>query len=361
MTVEIGAGWSVGPGWSIGSGSGGGGGGTVTWGSLTTWSPFATQFSVAYNGTNYVSMGANYYNYSTDAVTWTGPALISGAPANTYLDRIAYGNGIFVAAGVQGGGAGYTYFSYSTTGTSSWSTPALFSGQSFLVAGGGDNGKGLVFGGGKFVMVGTDNTGKGYYSTSTDGVTWTGLANFNGYSSTFSAGSVIYTGSQFVAVGNSGSGVPLYTKSTDGATWTTPAAMGSLTYPVQSISYGAGTYVAVLNDGTLNPNPYWYSTSTNLSSWTAAVSTGSLEPGQNTVTYGNGAWTSVGTVHPGSYDIPAYSTSADGVTWTTATQFTGASTGFSSQMYNAQYLGGKFITVGREIGGSFNNIIGIGT
>jgi hypothetical protein len=305
-------------------------------------------------------MGANYYNYSTDAVTWTGPTQISGAPANTYLDRIAYGNGIFVAAGNQGGGAGYTYVSKSTTGTSSWSTPALVDSNPFAVSGGGDSAKGLAFGNGKFVMVGT-GSGYGLFTTSTDGVTWTTPSQFNGYSSTFSAGSVIYTGSQFVAVGNSGSGLPLYTTSADGTTWTTPAAMGSLTYQVQSIAYGAGKYVATLYDGTFNPNPYWYSTSTNLSSWTAAVSTGLLKPGQNPVTYGNGAWTFVGTVHPGSYDIPAYSTSADGVTWTTATQFTGASTGFSSQMYNVQYLGGKFITVGRELGGSFNSLIGIGT
>lgn len=355
FNVSIGPGWEIGPGFAIGSGTGGGGTGNVTWGSLTTWSPFATQYSMAYNGTNYVSMGANYYNYSTDAVTWTGPTQISGAPANTYLDRIVYGNGIWVATGNQGGGNGYTYVSKSTAGTSGWSTPALASASPFLVGGGGDSAKGLAFGNGKFVMVGTDTaTNLGYFTTSTDGVTWTALSLFNGYSSYFTTTLVIYTGSQFVAVGNNGSNAPLYSTSADGATWSTPAAMGSLSTQVSAIAYGAGTYVITVTGAS-------YSTSTNLSSWTTPVSTGTLSPAPTGLIYGNSTWLSVGTVQPGSYTIPAYATSLDGVTWSSPTQIPGASTGLSSQLYSVQYLGGKFITVGRELGGAFNSIIGVGT
>jgi hypothetical protein len=322
---------------------------------MTTWSASATQYAIAYNGTTYVSMGANYYNYSTDAVTWTGPTLIAGAPSNTFLDRIAYGNGIFVAAGNQGGGAGFTYVSKSTTGTSGWSTPTLVSASPFLIGGGGDNAKGLVFGNGKFVLVGTHiATNLGYFSTSTDGVTWTTLSLFNGYSSYFTTTLVIYTGSQFVAVGNNASNQPLYTTSSDGTTWTTPAAMGSLSSQVRSIAYGAGTYVVTVTGAS-------YSTSTNLSSWTTPVSTGTLTPASPGLIYGNSTWVSVGTVQPGAYTIPAYATSADGVTWTTPTQFTGAPTSYTSQIYNVQYLGGKFITVGRELGGAFDSLISVGT
>jgi hypothetical protein len=368
MSIIIGGGITIGGGINIDTtGGGAGGGATVTWSSFANFSSSASQSSIAYNGTNYVTMGSSYYNYSTDLSTWTGATQISGTPANTYLDNMVYGNGVFVAAGIQGN---YVYTSSSSSGTGSWSTPAAANANPL---GASNAGKGIVFGNGKFIIAGNDPSlpgHPGYYISSTNGSTWSALSQFNGYTGYFTPVNIIYNGSQFVVVGNTDTGGPRYATSSDGSTWTTPASTGTfgLTTPnIMDIVYGNGTYVALVSD--YDPSTYalryWTSTSTNLSSWTTAVSLGTLQLYSGRIAYGNGKFVTVGHVKPGSYQLPAWSASTDGATWSTPAQFSGVGSNWNDTnnniMTSVTYVNSKFVALGRELGGSFRSLIGVGT
>jgi hypothetical protein len=354
MSIIIGGGITIGGGINIDTTGGGGGGGaaTVTWSSLTGFAGGSQQYGAAYDGSKYVTIGNNAFNYSTNLSTWSGPVTISGGPSNSYLNCLAYGNGVWVATGPVGGGAGYTVASKSTSGTGSWSTPTAVSASPFYS--GAVNGKGLVFGNGKFILAGYDTTTHyGYFSTSADGVTWSAISLFNSSTANFEVKNIIYTGSQFVVVGNNTTTTrPFYTKSSDGVTWTTPAAMGALTSQVSDIAYGNGTYVATMAASNS------YSTSTDLNSWTTAVNTGNY--GINRVVYGNGKFVTAGAYVPSSTTISGYTTSSDGSTWSSVAQYPGESTSTTNFITGLQFVNGNFISLGVDYG-SLSTFVSIST
>jgi hypothetical protein len=190
----------------------------VTWTAITT-SVFGTGtgalsiYSVAYGNGRFIAASSSKIAYSEDnGVTWT---LIASHPFDTIITRMAFGNGVFVAAG-------YTSSSrevgYSTDGQT-WTLVDGITG-------------GVTFGGGKFVAFG------GGLAYSDDGMTWTQVEAAGRPFGAGSIGGVAYGNGRFVAYG--GSGMTAYSDD-EGATWT----LGG-TPPVSArfVAYGAGRFLA---------------------------------------------------------------------------------------------------------------------
>jgi hypothetical protein len=104
---------------------------------------------VAYgNGTFLCTGGCGSSYRSSDGITWEATGNATENLGCTHMRSLAYGNGVFVAAGTS-------YVTTTSDGTS-WSTPV-------------DEGfNRLVFRNGEFIA-----NGSGWHKTSTDGVTWT--------------------------------------------------------------------------------------------------------------------------------------------------------------------------------------------
>ena len=184
-------------------------------------------YSIAYGNGKFVAVGVNGKGaYSTDGVTWTAISMKFGSSA---VYSIAYGNGKFVAGGVSGKG------SYSTDGVTWTAISDMKFGSSEIYS----RIYSIAYGNGKFVAVGV--SGKGSYST--DGVTWTAISDMKFDGSTLSSiiYSIAYGNGKFVAGGASGKGA----YSTDGVTWTAISDMKFGSSTVYSIAYGNGKFVAV--------------------------------------------------------------------------------------------------------------------
>jgi hypothetical protein len=269
-----------------------------------TWTPVSNNafingdiYGIVYGNGRYVAAGATNNNntinrtYSTDGTNWTAATsdniFFEQAmyPRGYDVRAIAYGNGKFVAGGIQ------SRCAYSTDGIS-WTdatgvdasgnyttggTYAIFSGAAIL---------GIAYGNGKFVAVGPNGqTGSGRIAYSPDGITWT-AATSNSIFPTF-INSIVYGDDKFVAVGASGK----IAHSTDGITWTAVSNSTFGTTDINSIAYGDGRYVAVGDDG---KTAY----SSDGINWTAIPSANSgFGTTGNTiwgVAYGNGRFIAVG-------------------------------------------------------------------
>jgi hypothetical protein len=145
---------------------------------------------------------------SPDGITWT----VRTTPNGVY-NGIAYGNGVFVASNTNTGpqnGDDLHKFMTSPDGVN-WTRVSLPAYNSW---------RGLTFGNGIFVAVGVEGTGN-RVMTSTDGTNWT-LRTSTADNSWYS---VVYGNALFVAVSRTGTGNQIMT-SPDGITWTsrtTPA------------------------------------------------------------------------------------------------------------------------------------------
>ena len=216
---------------------------------------------------------------------------------------IAYGNGIWVIVGTDGGGAAV---GASSPDGITWTARVVAAVEA------------VTFGNGLFVSVGTNAV-----RTSPDGITWT--------TRTIPAGSwnsVAYGGGMFVAVGTSG----VIASSPDGTNWTARSGLGSVTH--KAIAYGAGRFV------TLAPQTSGGGgTSTDGITWTPiSTPVGIVAQG---LTFGNGLFVGVGTY--------GAITSQDGLTWTPRTM-PGAN-GVSGYV-GVSYYNGRFIAVGSQNAGN---------
>jgi len=168
----------------------------------------------------------------------------------------------------------------------------------------------IAYGGGKFVAGGWD--GKMAYSS--DGVTWTAVADSTFGTSNISA--IAYGGGKFVAVG----GACKIAYSSDGVNWTAvvdnPLGQGSLT-SLSSIAYGGGKFIT---------GGYSFKSAYSLDgvNWTSIDRSGLFA-----IAYGNEKFVADG------------SNSSDGITWSSvASPF-----GSSSDVSIIAFGNGKFIAV----------------
>lgn len=222
---------------------------------------------------------------------------------NDAYQRIAYGNGIFVAV------AAGTNFITSSDGIN-W-TSRTVPNASYLS---------IAYGNGLFVAVSTSNV----VATSSDGITWTSRTN----ASNRIWRSVTYGNGLFVAVASSVAGNRVAT-SPDGINWT------SRTTPADNnwwaVTYGNGLFVAVAQSGTGNR----VMTSSDGITWT--LQTSASDSNWNDITYGKGLFVACAS--------NAIMTSPDGVTWTSRTAPT------NNNYHGITYGNGVFVTV-NTVGGA---------
>jgi hypothetical protein len=222
---------------------------------------------------------------------------------NDGYQRIAYGNGLFVAIGTT------TNFITSPDGIN-WTTRTAPSATWLSI----------TYGNGLFVAVSTSNI----VATSPDGITWTSRTNA---SSRVWRG-VTYGNGLFVAVASSVAGNRVAT-SPDGITWT------SRTTPADNdwwaVTYGNGLFVAVSQTGTGNR----VMTSPDGITWT--LQTSASDSTWNDITYGKGLFVACAN--------NAIMTSPDGITWTSRTPPT------TNNYHGITYGNGLFVTV-NTLGGA---------
>ena len=172
---------------------------------------------------------------------------------------------------------------------------------------------GVAYGNGRFVAVSwlyNEGARYGEIAYSTDGITWTKVANTP---SGFNFSSIAFSNGKFFVFGWPG----YMASSTDGENWT--VVISNLREDINGIAYGGGRWVIVLYDGRI-----MYST--DGVTWTAATARPSGWQ-YVSVTYGNGRF------FAGAMgDRLAQST--DGVTWTAVAK--------STILTNISFLGGRF-------------------
>jgi uncharacterized delta-60 repeat protein len=212
---------------------------------------------------------------SPDGISWTPKT--SGKTGD--LNGIAYGNGTFVAVGdTLTSGVILT-----STDGNTW-TPQGGSLVSRLL-------NGVTYGGGTFVAVGQTTVRRILILTSPDGITWTQQAVPPPYFVPLYG--VTYGNGTFVTVGD----YARILTSPDGVNWTHG---NLLDYNVWGVTHGNGTFVAVgaecsffAEDGSC-VDPYGrILSSTDSNTWTPRISSGYYSP-LNGITYGNGTFVAVG-------------------------------------------------------------------
>jgi hypothetical protein len=180
---------------------------------------------VVYGGGQFVAVGTNGYGTayggivatSPDGVAWTARA----SAVSPGLNAVAYGNGVYVAAGNLGA------LQYSTDGVA-WNS---------ISTGTASHLDGVNFVNGRFVVIGHD----GVVMNSVNGTIWTrtssGAANL--------LAGIAYAGGQYVAVGNpmAGGGAAKIMVSADLATWADVSPPSLPTY-LKRIVYAGGLFVA---------------------------------------------------------------------------------------------------------------------
>ena len=246
--------------------------GDVIWHKTTLGSPGVGWMSAGSSTSRLTNIGlykAFYNEYDLTPLTWVSRSINQLA----FIQEIAYGNGLWVAAGNQGQILTSTDTVAWVSRTSGFSTNEAWSlayGNGFWVAG--------------------DNFGN--IRASTDAITWvprvsTILSNVY---------DIAYANGIFVACGVGG-----VRTSTDTITWVTREAFVSDT--LQSVAYGNGVWVVAGNSAQLR-------TSTDAITWTTRVPNITFSSVIYSVAYGNGLW-----VFTGNLGIVRSST--DAITWVT--------------------------------------------
>jgi len=179
------------------------------------------------------------------------------------LHHVVYGNGLYVAVGeVSDNGGFYTSgdglswkFQYSEP--NSWGVTLNYSEGHFA---------GVCLG-----------LGSGVADVSLNGTNWTTtLFSINGAPS-FTPAAITYGNGLYTIVGSTNNVASILT-SPNGVSWTLRKAGTSPSGPINSVSYGAGKFVAVGNNDGLE-----YTSSTGTDTWTK-----SSLPGGNKISYANG-------------------------------------------------------------------------
>jgi hypothetical protein len=269
-----------------------------------TWtlqsSPFgSTQIEkVAYGNGLYVAVGfSGQLATSTDGVSWT----LRDSQFGTDLIRgVAYGNNLWIIVGFNG------QLSISSDGLT-WSSidPTLLSGAGL---------QDVCYGNGTWVVVGS----VGLVATSPDGINWTQRSPGFG---TTDVNAVHYDNNLWVIGGGSGK----LATSTNGISWTIRTS-GFGTSFIYGVDYGAGKWIAVGASGKLI-------TSTDGITWTIRTSGFGTSAIYNSV-YADGLWSIVGA-------SGKIATSSDGITWALQSNaMTGAIRGICA--------GGMLVAVGES-------------
>ncbi len=250
--------------------------------------------------------------------------------ANTTVSSVDYGNGTFVAMGInfdRATGKGFDV-SFTSKDGSAWTEHTL----DFPATGK------VRFADGKFFIFGAAPTQKIF--SSTDGATWTNVpdADSEGYLVGLAEGNGVIVAAR--GAGLDGARVDV---STDGSNWQGVALPPASIFDTnEDIAFGAGLF-AVVSAGTSLPHLF---TSPDGRTWTAQTG---LDNGNGYIylAYGNGTFL---TQENGA----SQKVSTDGITWTTASPgvqedipglgLFGVATRFG------RFLNGQFISVG---GGSF--------
>jgi hypothetical protein len=299
--------------------------------------------AIAYGNNKFVAVGGGgKMAYSTDGATWTAVAdstiwqyTYTGWDDETYtaaayINAIAYGNNKWVAVG--GGGK----MAYSTDGatwtavadSTIWDYTGTRRDDETYTATADINA--IAYGNNKWVAVG----GYGKMAYSTDGVSWTaGAENVLGteYDMGNSINALAYGSNKFVAVGSYGK----MATSTDGTSWTA-VSNSTFDYTITAIAYGNNKFVAV-GEGVK------MATSTDGTSWTAVSNSTFGNSGINAIAYGNNKWVAVG---GGNWEGKmAYST--DGASWTAVSS---TNSTFDDTINAIAYGNGKFVA--GNVGGS---------
>ena len=183
----------------------------VTWTNRTSGFGSSDINAVTYGNGVFVAVGINgLISSSSDGITWT--ARTSGVSTNS-LYAVSYGNSLFVAvgAGANGGTGGITTSSDGTTWTKR-TTPTVSSTELYDVN----------YADGYWITVGPQNTRSGYYSS--DGATWTVLP---ASASVLDGDYIFHNGTyHIIIIRNS---LSFYYASTPSGTWTAgaiPIAVG---------------------------------------------------------------------------------------------------------------------------------------
>ncbi|MGE5625142.1 MAG: Ig-like domain-containing protein [Bacillota bacterium] len=234
---------------------------------------------------------------------WANPR-----PSSDRFEAIAQGGGVYVAVGTDG-------VIYSSADGVQWTarSSGLGVGSAYT---------GVIYGNGRFLAVGVDGNGKGHAEVSRDGAAWSDQET--GWSLVlFPGGGLAFGNGVFVATdGNRAF------SSTDGLTWRSHA-IGPTGFEAPYLAFAAGKFAALgwdPNNGTLSSTAIYYSSDGN--AWTKSsfalptssyVSLNTIEgggPGFLLTGYDNG---------PCSACAVTY-TSPDGVNWKQQSNIPGAFT-----------------------------------
>jgi hypothetical protein len=269
---------------------------THTWGA---WQSNATQHwkecscGEEYGRANHTGDPCSDCSYSwtwtavTDSTIWES----ANAYGDTYtasILAIAYGNGKFVAGGWDG------KMAYSSDGAS-WTAVANSTIWDYTDSYGDTHTAsiyGIAYGNNKWVAGGYD--GKMAYSS--DGITWTAVEDSTIWQFTITA--IAYGNGKFVAVGSGGK----MAYSSDGVTWTAVEDSTFGTSIITAIAYGNNRFVAVGDDGKMATSPDGITR-------TAVTNSTFGWYNINAIAYGNDKFVAGGS-------SGKMATSTDGISWT---------------------------------------------
>lgn len=213
-------------------------------------------------------------------------ATVQGYFSATAVTSVAFGNGLWVAAG-QGNQL------RTSTDAITWATQTLNIGLT------GTTTPRLAFGNNIWVALTSNPSTFGLsVRTSTDAITWT--TRTIGGSGTFAPASLVFQNNIFVGTVN-GSGIPIVARSTDGITWTT--AQVSYSGVVRGAVFGAGRWVLP------STSSNFLYTSTDAITWTPTSGAADTDSGAG-IAFGNNIFVmglSTGVIR----------TSTDGLVWVT--------------------------------------------
>ncbi|MDR2534475.1 MAG: hypothetical protein LBD29_00405 [Treponema sp.] len=242
------------------------------------------------------------------------------------INKISYGNGVFVAVGRKGSGSASVSYSGVSSDLVNWTE------TTDTAAFGTDNMHGY-FGGGSFVATGA-SSGNYHWAQSSDGDSWQGMGtsstNFNAKGGVFGSGYWLLSGSQ----GRIAYSANLTAWTTLTGTATTFTNTGPAAY-INSVSYGNEVYVAGGGSGHIayaaNPT----------GSWTGAVGPESIFSSTgfvNSIAFGGGRFVAVGGVDNA---VGQAALSADGQSWTAPPTLPFGTV--NTQMTSVAYGNGGFI------------------
>jgi hypothetical protein len=312
-----------------------------TWTAATEISSSLSFNKVAYGNGVFVASGgasgnssAGYAYWSSDGVTWT-KAVDNESDAVAAFDKsnmhVAFCNNVFIAVGGSSNNVNWAKSTDGKTWTAIGNTTASQADSNF-------NAKGSAYGNGYYVISGSG--GRIAYATD-PGSTWTIVANdadgtnFGGSSSTAFINAIAYGNGKYVAGG--GGGTSVYT-SVPSTTWTSADATKTVFDAgfINSLVFAGGRFVAV---GGSDDGPGKAAYSTNGIDWTQS---GDIKIGTDTkingIAYGGDVFVSVDNKGNASYSTDS------GIKWTLI-----ADTKFEGSAINGVgYGNGKFVMVGAD-------------